>query len=298
MNSDESPVFWEAASNAPPVETQAWGRDATTEAFFDHSSAKRINTDTVIAKALHKQYPNLELVIVPLYNCNLLEYATAGHATFTPVEESGSSSLTPLSWTLYLPPARRIDGSMGGLGEKRSFGKYLYKWKNEEFIIYIVDGRDTSYPVQNLNSYILTADRAKADALLLEAGKWSTDLHEEVLVFDQGYWQKNAELYQSVLKASWDSVIMDAKMKKAIIDDHLSFFDSRDTYDKLRVPWKRGIIYHGPPGNGKTISIKAMMHTLYSREDPIPTLYVRTLASVGQCRLVSCANVADLMFST
>lgn len=35
-------------------------------------------------------------------------------------------------------------------------------------------------------------------------------------------------------------------------------------------------------GNGKTISIKAMMHQLYNRkEDPIPTLYVKTLASFG-----------------
>ena len=30
-------------------------------------------------------------------------------------------------------------------------------------------------------------------------------------------------------------------------------------------------------GNGKTISIKAMMHSLYHLKDPVPTLYVRTL---------------------
>jgi len=34
-------------------------------------------------------------------------------------------------------------------------------------------------------------------------------------------------------------------------------------------------------GNGKTISIKAMMHSLYSRLDSIPTLYVRSLRSYG-----------------
>ena len=34
-----------------------------------------------------------------------------------------------------------------------------------------------------------------------------------------------------------------------------------------------------PPGNGKTVSIKATMHTLYSRPEPIPTLYVRSLTS-------------------
>jgi hypothetical protein len=68
-------------------------------------------------------------------------------------------------------------------------------------------------------------------------------------------------------------------MKESIRSDVDHFFSSRDTYANLKVPWKRGIIYWGPPGNGKTISIKATMHTLYERKDPIPTLYVRSLSS-------------------
>jgi hypothetical protein len=39
-------------------------------------------------------------------------------------------------------------------------------------------------------------------------------------------------------------------------------------------------------GNGKTISIKATMHTLYQRKDPIPTLYVKTLAGSAQLHSV------------
>lgn len=70
-------------------------------------------------------------------------------------------------------------------------------------------------------------------------------------------------------------------MKNAIRNDVENFYDSRDTYEKLKVPWKRGIIYYGPPGNGKTISVKAIMNTLYSRDDAVPTLYVRTLSSFG-----------------
>lgn len=47
-------------------------------------------------------------------------------------------------------------------------------------------------------------------------------------------------------------------------------------YDDLGVAWKRGLIFYGPAGNGKTISIKALMHTLADRKDSIPTLYVKT----------------------
>lgn len=131
------------------------------------------------------------------------------------------------------------------------------------------------------NQYILSASVQATNDLLIECGSWSNALHNEVWVFDGGYWQKSKDLYEAVQKSSWDDVILPAEMKKAIISDVEIFFDGQDDYEKLRVPWKRGIIYYGPPGNGKTISIKAMMHQLYQRPDPIPTLYVKSLNSFG-----------------
>ncbi|KAI1100674.1 P-loop containing nucleoside triphosphate hydrolase protein [Jackrogersella minutella] len=253
---------------------------SVTKTYFSHSSGKRVNTDSVIVQALQHEYPHLALVIAPEASSNLIAYATSGHASFEVIEDVDGGPPPVVSWKVYLPPARRIDGGIGALADRVVFGKFLYKWNDAEFIVIRVDGRDgmSAYP-EVTNYYILTQDKHKADALCIAAGKWSNELHDEIWVFDRGYWQKNADLYKSVMGASWDSVILDEDMKKNIINDHLSFFDSRETYKNLEVPWKRGIIYYGPPGNGKTISIKAMMHTLYSREDPIPTLYVRTLTS-------------------
>jgi hypothetical protein len=245
----------------------------------DHSSATRISTDTVIARALKAQYPSVELTIVPAYNCQLISYAAAGHATVEAVSDK-DVALSSLSWKIYAPPARRLDGGSGTLGEKPVFAKYIYRWSGHEFIVYFVDGRDGtgSYPVIQ-NYYILSPEPHQAERLVIAAGKWSDDLHGEIFVFDQGNWTKSAELYASVRDASWENVILDEAMKKAVIEDHLSFFRSRDTYTGLKVPWKRGIIYYGPPGNGKTISIKATMNMLYRQRPEIPTLYVRTLAS-------------------
>ncbi|KAK8124414.1 uncharacterized protein PG998_000173 [Apiospora kogelbergensis] len=258
---------------------------STTKEFFEHTNAPRVNTDAFISRSLRENYPNLELVVTPAYSCNLLAYARAGLATYEPVVDDvngGKNLPASLQWDIYVPPARRLDGALGGLGETVSFGKYLYKWQGQDFLVYLVDGRDGTqgYP-SVLNYYVLTPDKAKARELLLAAGRWGADLHDEIWVYDQGRWQKNQELYASIQKASWDNVILDAEMKQALIDDHLSFFESRDTYAKLQVPWKRGIIYHGPPGNGKTVSIKATMHMLYDLEVPVPTLYVRSLASYG-----------------
>jgi transitional endoplasmic reticulum ATPase len=41
-------------------------------------------------------------------------------------------------------------------------------------------------------------------------------------------------------------------MKDAIRADVDHFYDSRETYENLKIPWKRGIIYYGPPGKIQT----------------------------------------------
>lgn len=155
----------------------------------------------------------------------------------------------------------------------------MYKWEGKDFILFNIVGSDALY--KDPMSYLLGSTPVENDELMLAACAWQHSIHDTVLVFDGGYWENSSELWQSIQKASWDDVILDTGMKSSIIGEVTKFFSSKDRYKKLRVPWKRGIIFHGPPGNGKTISIKAMMHSLYDRDDPVPTLYVRSLASYG-----------------
>lgn len=103
------------------------------------------------------------------------------------------------------------------------------------------------------------------------------ELHNEVLVFDNGYWQKNSELYENVQKSNWEDVILDQTRKDNIIQDVMGFFDAEKRYAEFGVPWKRGVIFYGPPGNGKTISTKALMHDISKRTSPtIESLYVKS----------------------
>ncbi|KAF2000695.1 P-loop containing nucleoside triphosphate hydrolase protein [Amniculicola lignicola CBS 123094] len=261
--------------------------DSTSREYIYHSSGQRVDTDIIVTEALRKQYPDLDLIVSPQGRLNLIAYASAGFATAVPLDDDANDKIygSSLKWRSYLPPPRRLDHGAGAIVEQVFFGKFLYKWNDTEFLMYIANGRDgvASYP-DITNHYILTRETHKVDQLIKEATLWGTQLHNEVWVFDQGWWQKSAELYNSVKKSNWDDVILEEGMKKAIIADVDNFFDGKATYDKLKVPWKRGIIYYGPPGNGKTISIKAMMHALYERGAKdnnltVPTLYVRTLAS-------------------
>ena len=256
--------------------------DHTSQEYFHHSSAQRVSTDTVLVAALRQQYPELRLTVTPAPTCNLLAYAAAGFASVEPIEDPKDPFSSALKWRQYVPPARRMGGGGGALYNQVQFGKYMYKYKKSEFILYIASGRDgmTAYP-QVFNNYILGTEQHVVDDLVMSASRWAINLHNEVWVFDGGWWQKSAELWQSVQNSEWENVILPREVKEAIIDDVEDFFSSEAVYRKLQVPWKRGIIYYGPPGNGKTISIKAMMHALYKKHDPIPTLYVRSLSSYG-----------------
>jgi len=77
--------------------------------------------------------------------------------------------------------------------------------------------------------------------------------------------------------SSWDDVILQPRMKQNLMHDVQGFFDNRALYNRMKVPWKRGVILHGVPGNGKTISIKALINALAARPDPVPALYVKSL---------------------
>ena len=79
------------------------------------------------------------------------------------------------------------------------------------------------------------------DALLTAIGSWQSIEPDALYVFDR-YWTKSVELWREVQKASWDKVILDADVKKELVDVCETFFDSKDTYEEFSVPWKRGLM--------------------------------------------------------
>lgn len=198
----------------------------------------------------------------------------------TPLEDEVSDMPTSMYKKSYAAPARRLDGGSGVVISNCAFGKFHYQWQNHDFIVYVADVFAEPFSPAT-EFFVLGTDELTSNSLLRAAGLWGSQIRGLVLVFDGGYWTRSRELYESVMHASWDAVILDKDMKKALIDDHISFFRSQGTYKRLQVPWKRGVIYHGPPGNGKTISIKATMHMLYDEKPEVPTLYVRSLKSVS-----------------
>lgn len=170
-------------------------------------------------------------------------------------------------------------------GTLTALRRFQYTWANNEYLVYYITWQDMLKNPDKLFYILYPRSRAtltsghcaESDALILAAGKWTSQLHDEIFVFDDGHWEKSRDLWASVHAASWADVILSASMKNSLMADVQGFFDAQATYAHHAVPWKRGVLLHGSPGNGKTASIKALMGALYARPDGgIPSLYVKS----------------------
>ncbi|KAL9628784.1 MAG: hypothetical protein Q9164_007146, partial [Protoblastenia rupestris] len=262
---------------SPNATSQPWDH------WQKHFSAVRPDTVVAILTSLRETYPNLTVTVAD-FSTGLLPYAEAGRAEAA-LDNKGEAYA---SVRQYRSADRRSSVDSGHMEDEVRFGRYDYKWKKNEFLVYYVDWIASSIFEHRVQCYFIlykrtgvSADDVRpkvVDELIAASTKWNKNLHNEVWVFDQEEWKKSTNLCKSVQQSKWDDVILDTDIKNALINDVEGFFDNEVEYREFAVPFKRGIVLHGSPGNGKSLSIKALMHSLSTRPDPVPTLYVKTFA--------------------
>jgi hypothetical protein len=64
---------------------------------------------------------------------------------------------------------------------------------------------------------------------------------------------------REIERCEWNQLVLDQRATSLLKDDFESFFERESWFREKRLPFRRGYLLHGPPGNGKTSAVRAMM---------------------------------------
>ena len=145
-----------------------------------------------------------------------------------------------------------------------SYGFYWFWWKKKILTFYSEKkesagggGYDNKKLLRTITLEIWgTRDRNILTDVLTEAKKEFEDQAPRSMKFyvhDSDYWNS-----YWMSERSLDTVYIPEKVLDNLLKDVELFFNSKETYNSLGIPWRRGYSFEGPPGSGKSTLVQAL----------------------------------------
>lgn len=188
------------------------------------------------------------------------EYARAGHCTLEPEAMPHIQSTT--EWS-----------RAHGLFTSLKTGIRRVGWQGQ--MLWVAKATwPEGYSGNKNRHWVIADDQATAERFANEVCAWCNDPRQSVLVYKGGCWSKDHDVWRDIQAASFDDLVLAGGMREEIRRDFDTFLGAREDYERYGVPWKRGVLFLGPPGNGKTHCLRAVIRHLGK-----PCLYVRSLVS-------------------
>jgi len=214
-------------------------------------------TSYYVSQKLAALYPDQALVEGSDCSFNLETYAKAHNCTIQQQEFIHNQITT------------RWDGSQKVVRYGVSNAYFKVTWHRHTLDVLFMSWREEWSTIQYY--WILADTKEVAENFFADVSEWNEQIREEVLVFEEGHWAKSPDLFRAIKGATFDNLVLRGTLKQDIQDDLANFFISEKTYQAYGVPWKRGILFIGSPGNGKTHAVKALINKMQQ-----PCLYVKS----------------------
>ena len=142
-------------------------------------------------------------------------------------------------------------------------------WRTIRFTVVVAKNNDCGR-----NWYIVGESMVGCEQFFAAVCRWNTQGDNAIMVFDEGYFDRDEDLREEIRSRKLSDMTLSPSIRQQLNTNVLDFFGQKDWYAKKGLPWKRGLILYGPPGNGKTQTIRALIN-----EAKVATIYVRSLWS-------------------
>ncbi|MEW6278827.1 MAG: ATP-binding protein [Candidatus Eremiobacterota bacterium] len=229
------------------------------EDFFSQALSRPIaEIPYHVTRSLTGLFPGWGMVQGPCHGFNPEQYAWAGLAEYETVS----------------PPVPQVNLGWDGPGcplvRDAATGWFRYRWQGHTLEVLCIRWPGGSYCNED-HFWILAPEEATTHAFYSAVMEYCSEVRGEVLVFTSGFWSKSKQLYQDIQKSRFDNLVAPPHLKEELERECHQFFQSRADYERYGVPWKRGLLLLGPPGNGKSHTVKALINSLSQ-----PCLYVQS----------------------